>query len=118
VSGLAADRTAIGDALVSLAGLTGATADLLGDARPAIAADVRSLGTLAGTLQDNSAVIGRTLDNLPGQYSALTGVASAGSWFNFYLCDFDGRLSVGGAEVGNLPPVNSGAARCTGAGSS
>jgi phospholipid/cholesterol/gamma-HCH transport system substrate-binding protein len=118
VSGLAADRTAIGDALVNLASLTGATADLLGDARPAIAADVRSLGTLAGTLNDNAAVLGQTLDNLPGQYRALTGVASTGSWFNFYLCDFDGRIGLGGTTVGNTPPVSSSAARCSGAGAS
>jgi len=109
VSGLAADRTAIGDALVNLSTLTGATADLLGDARPAIAADVTALGTLAGTLNDNATTIEQTLGALPGRFKDLTRVASYGSWFNFFLCDFDG-------QVGPVNPAtfSSPAARCAG----
>ncbi|MEH1126138.1 MCE family protein [Micromonospora sp. CPCC 206061] len=111
VSGLAADRVAIGNAVDSLADLTGATADLLHDARPAIAADVASLDTLAGTLNRNSAVIDETLAELPGRYEALTRVASYGSWFNFYLCDFDGRVTVGSQSL-NPATFSSPAARC------
>ncbi|WP_281368982.1 MCE family protein [Phytohabitans rumicis] len=112
VSGLAADRTAIGDAVVNLGELTGATADLLHDARPALKDDVASLDTLAGTLNRNSAVIDRTLGTLPERYEALTRVASYGSWFNFFLCDFDGRVAVPGA--GSITPagISSTAARC------
>jgi phospholipid/cholesterol/gamma-HCH transport system substrate-binding protein len=112
VSGLSADRAAIGDAVVNLGRLTGATADLLGDARPALAADIGALGTLSGTLNDNAAVIDRTLGGLPQRYTALTRVASYGSWFNFFLCDFDGNVSVSGG--GNLDPAgfSSQAARC------
>ncbi|MEJ3746529.1 MCE family protein [Actinomycetes bacterium KLBMP 9797] len=113
VSGLSADRVAIGQALDSLAGLTGATADLLHDARPAIAADVRSLDTLAGTLNRNSAVIDETLGTLPDRYESLTRVASTGSWFNFFLCDFDGRVVVGNQAL-NPATVSSTAARCAG----
>lgn len=111
VSGLAADRVAIGDAVASLADLTGATADLLHNARPAIADDVASLDTLAGTLNRNSAVIDQTLGELPGRYEALTRVASYGSWFNFYLCDFDGRVTVGSQSL-NPATLSSPAARC------
>ncbi|MEV0563716.1 MCE family protein [Dactylosporangium sp. NPDC050588] len=112
VSGLAADRLAIGDALVNLGQLTGATASLLGDARPAIAADVNALGTLSGTLNDNAAVIDRTLGGLPQRYAALTRVASYGSWFNFFLCDFDGNVSVAGGGDLNPATFSSQAARC------
>jgi phospholipid/cholesterol/gamma-HCH transport system substrate-binding protein len=112
VSGLSADRTAIGDALRNLADLTGATASLLGDARPAIAADVNSLGTVAGTLNDNATVIDQTLNSVPDRARALTRVASYGSWFNFFLCDFDGRVSLAGGAAVDPASFNSVAARC------
>ncbi|HEU5109821.1 MAG TPA: MCE family protein, partial [Micromonosporaceae bacterium] len=111
VSGLAADRVAIGQALVNLGELTGATADLLHEARPALAADVASLEKVAGTLNRNSAVIDRTLGALPGRYAALTRVSSYGSWLNFYLCDFDGRVVVGGQSL-NTVGFSAAAARC------
>ena len=116
VSGLAGDRAAIGQALANLGDLTSATGELLGDARPALAADVAELGALAGTLNDNAAVIDRTLQRLPDRFSSLTRVASYGSWFNFYLCDFDGRVTVGGPGAGqslNPATFNATAARCS-----
>jgi phospholipid/cholesterol/gamma-HCH transport system substrate-binding protein len=115
VSGLAGDRTAIGDALTNLGDLTGATASLLRDARPALAADVRALDSLAGTLNRNSAVIDGTLGRLPQRYEALTRVASYGSWFNFYLCDFDGRVVVGGQSL-NPATFSAPGARCAAGG--
>jgi phospholipid/cholesterol/gamma-HCH transport system substrate-binding protein len=111
VSGLAADRQAIGAALANLGTLTMATSDLLGDARPSIAADLSALDTLAGTLNDNSAVLDKTLNELPGRFAGLTRTASYGSWFNFYLCDFSGKVGPVTA-----PPISSTAARCTKAG--
>lgn len=116
VSGLAADRTAIGDALTNLSDLTGATASLLREGRPAIAADVGSLDKLAGTLNRNAAVIDGTLGRLPDRYESLTRVASYGSWFNFFLCDFDGRVAVPGQAPVNPATMSSAAARCTKAG--
>ncbi|MFG3422633.1 MCE family protein [Micromonospora sp. NPDC049460] len=111
VSGLATDRTAIGEALVNLGDLTGATSSLLREVRPPLAADVRALDQLAGTLNRNSAVIDSTLGRLPQRYESLTRVASYGSWFNFYLCDFDGRVAAAGQT---LDPVtfSAPAARC------
>jgi phospholipid/cholesterol/gamma-HCH transport system substrate-binding protein len=116
VSGLSADRLAIGDALVNLDQLTGATASLLRDARPSLAADVDALGTLSTTLNDNAAVIDKTLGALPQRYTALTRVASYGSWFNFFLCDFDGNVSVAGRGSLNPATFSSQAARCKQAG--
>ncbi|MFG3297986.1 MCE family protein [Micromonospora chersina] len=112
VSGLSADRTAIGEALVSLGELTDTTAGLLRQTRPPLAADVRALDDLAGTLNRNSAVIDATLGRLPQRYESLTRVASYGSWFNFYLCDFDGRLAVDGHAPLTVPGVDATAARC------
>ena len=117
VSGLAADRTAIGAALVNLGELTGTTASLLRDVRPPLAADVRALDTLAGTLDRNSAVIDGTLGRLPQRYESLTRVASYGSWFNYYLCDFDGRVAVAGQPPLNPATFSAATARCATGGS-
>ncbi|MFU8854629.1 MCE family protein [Micromonospora sp. SL1-18] len=117
VSGLSADRTAIGEALVNLADLTDTTAGLLRQTRPPLAADVRALDDLAGTLDRNSAAIDATLGRMPERYESLTRVASYGSWFNFYLCDFDGRVAVAGRAPLTTPAVSATAARCATGGS-
>jgi phospholipid/cholesterol/gamma-HCH transport system substrate-binding protein len=117
VSGLAADRAAIGAAVANISQLTGATAGLLRDARPDLAADIAQLNTVAGTLRDNSAVIDGTLSRLPGRYQALTGTASDGSWFNFYLCGFDGTVTLPAGGRTDPPPFSSADARCTSGGS-
>ncbi|NJP33578.1 MCE family protein [Micromonospora thermarum] len=116
VSGLAGDRKAIGEALVSIGDLTGATSSLLEEVRPPLAADVRALDELAGTLNRNSAVIDSTLGRLPQRYEALTRTASYGSWFNFYLCDFDGQVSAAGQTL-NPATFSAPAARCATGGS-
>jgi phospholipid/cholesterol/gamma-HCH transport system substrate-binding protein len=113
VSGLAADREAIGLALTNLGELTVATGSLLGSARPALASDVDGLRRVAGTLNANADTIDRTLAGLPGRYEALTRVASHGSWFNFFLCDFDGTVGFAGQTI-DTPTFSSAAARCTG----
>jgi phospholipid/cholesterol/gamma-HCH transport system substrate-binding protein len=113
ISGLAADRGAIGSAVQNIGGLTSATASLLGQLRPDLAADLTSLTSLSGMLSANGAVIDRTLSNLPAQYQALTSTASDGSWFNFFMCGFDGRIQV--PKVGAVNPAEFSApsARCS-----
>ena len=32
------------------------------------------------------------LQRLPGKLDTITRTATYGSWFNFYLCDFEGRV--------------------------
>ena len=111
VSGLSSDRTAIGEALTGIGDLALATSSLLKDARPSLAADIGLLNTLAGTLNRNSAAIDGTLNRLPGRLNALTGTAASGSWFNFFLCDFDGKVTAGSRSI-SAPTFSSGAARC------
>src|SRR5918997_4015441 len=113
VSGLAADREAIGAALSGIGDLASATSSLLAEARPSLKTDIGLLGTLAGTLNRNAEVIDGTLQRLPGRLDALTGVASTGSWVNFFLCDFDGKVTAGSSTV-KVPTFSSGAARCQG----
>jgi phospholipid/cholesterol/gamma-HCH transport system substrate-binding protein len=52
-----------------------------------------------GTLQANTSTIEGTLATAPGRLEALTRTASYGSWFNFYLCDFDGHVTFNGQSL-------------------
>ena len=114
VSGLAADRGAIGQSLANLGELTLATGSLLGDARPPLASDVDGLRQVAGNMNANSEAIDRALAAMPGRYEALTRVASHGSWFNFFLCDLSGNVTLGGTTVA-MPTFSSTAPRCNAA---
>lgn len=112
VSGLAANRKDIGNSIDNLGKLADSTADLVSDGRPALKDDIGQLRSLAHNLNANTNVIEGTLARLPVRTSALTRTASYGSWFNFYLCNFDGKVGVPG--VGSVNPVtmNATAARC------
>jgi len=94
VSGLAGDRVAIGSSLTNINNVAGATADLLTSGRPAIKADVAHLGTLTALLNkpSNTAAFEKFLSTSPGKLETLTRTATYGSWFNFYLCRFNGKV--------------------------
>ena len=111
VSGLSDDRAAIGASLTNIAGLAASTSGLLKDSRPAIRTDVKQLGRVTGNLDDNKAVIDTLLKHLPTRLESLTRTASYGSWFNFYLCDFEGRVILSNT-VSYTPNYHSSAARC------
>ena len=44
---------------------------------------------MAGNLDDNKEVVDGVLQRLPTSSTRITRTATYGSWFNFYLCDFD-----------------------------
>jgi phospholipid/cholesterol/gamma-HCH transport system substrate-binding protein len=113
VSGLAADRVAIGDSLGNISDLAGATAALLDQGRPALKDDIAQLSTLAGTLNDNQQTVEGVLQRLPGKLNAVIGTASYGSWFNFYLCDFDGRIVLPKTQQVITPDFHVDQARCS-----
>jgi phospholipid/cholesterol/gamma-HCH transport system substrate-binding protein len=111
VSGLAADRAAIGASLTNIAALADSTAGLVSDARPALEQDIRELGEVAGTLDDHEEVVAGVLQRLPNKLNTISRTATYGSWFNFYLCDFTGRVVVSKRLV-YTPNYHSSAARC------
>jgi phospholipid/cholesterol/gamma-HCH transport system substrate-binding protein len=111
VSGLAEDREAIGASLTSIAGLAESTAGLVEDARPAVRDDVRELGEVSKNLDDSKELVAETLQRLPGKLNTITRTATYGSWFNFYLCDFSGRVILSNT-VTYTPNYHSDAARC------
>ncbi|GHF18442.1 MCE family protein [Streptomyces griseoluteus] len=114
ISGLSADRKPIGASLVSIGDLTDVTAGLLKDARPPLKDDIAGLGDLTGTLNKNENTVEGVLKRLPNKLEKLTGTASYGSWFNFYLCDFDGRIVLPKTKQVITPELHVARARCGG----
>lgn len=112
ISGLSADRKPIGESLVNIGDLTDATSGLLTDARPPLKDDIAQLSYLTGTLNDNDKTVEGVLKRLPNKLNALTGTASYGSWFNFYLCDFDGRIVLPKTKQVLSPDMHVARARC------
>ena len=111
VSGLAEDREAIGASLTNIAGLAESTAGLVKDARPAIRDDVRELGEVSKNLDDSKELVAATIQRMPDKLNTITRTATYGSWFNFYLCDFTGRVILSNT-VSYTPNYHSDAARC------
>jgi phospholipid/cholesterol/gamma-HCH transport system substrate-binding protein len=97
VSGLAADRKPIGDAIQALSGLAVTTGDLLTQARDPLKNDIAALGTFTKNLNDNEQIVEHFIQFLPTKMTALTRTASYGSWFNFFLCSASGSVA--------LPPL-------------
>ncbi|WP_158888883.1 MCE family protein [Amycolatopsis anabasis] len=87
VSGLAEDRTAIGEAVDGLGGLTTATAGLLEAARPPLKDNITGLGKVSENLAGSSADLERFLTLLPEKFTAIGRTASYGSWLNLFLCE-------------------------------
>ncbi|MFI0906803.1 MCE family protein [Streptomyces sioyaensis] len=112
ISGLSADRKAIGDSLIGIGDLAGATSGLLEDGRPALRSDIAGLSEVSGTLNKNEKTVEGVLKRLPRKLNKLTATGSYGSWFNFYLCDFDGRIVLPQTAKAYTPDLHVAQARC------
>lgn len=86
VSGLAADKDPIGDALPRLATATGGLNDLLMQVRPDLKADFQQLGTLSQNLDDHTDDLNYVLGLLPETYKKLIRIGSYGSFLNMFVC--------------------------------
>jgi phospholipid/cholesterol/gamma-HCH transport system substrate-binding protein len=91
---VARDRNVIGRSVESISTLADQLARLLVEGRPAIKGDVRQLHRLAAVLKtpESKAVINEALDRLPTMFRRQVRIGSYGSWYNYYLCDFDGQI--------------------------
>ena len=89
ISGLSADRKPICDSLVTIDDLAAATSDFLEDARAALKADISRCDLSEPGRRDDEVegVLQRAEQARPSDRHRVNG-----SWFNFYLCDFDGRI--------------------------
>ena len=110
-AGFAEDRLAIGASLDGISDLTTATAGLINDIRPPLAQDVKELRQLATTLDDSNELVDGIIQRLPNKLDTIIGTATYGSWFNFYLCGFDGTIVLPTGAVQSPSMVNT-AARC------
>ena len=110
-TGFAQDRAAIGASFDGISDLTSATAGLLSDVRAPLRTDITQLKGLATTLADNKAIVDGVLTRLPAKLDTIVGTATYGSWFNFYLCSFDGTIVLPTGAVMSPSFVNN-AARC------
>lgn len=94
MSGLATSSDAIGASLPSLASLLDATAGTLADIRRPLKSSIGSLREIAGQVYDDRRVLDDALSDLPFTLRTLARTGSYGSWFNFYVCGFDLRLTL------------------------
>jgi phospholipid/cholesterol/gamma-HCH transport system substrate-binding protein len=92
ITGLSQDITPILDSLGSINSLNTKTAGLLQQTRVPLKADLDRLRTVSTTLEGTQNIWVRTLQNMPDKLNTLTRTATYGSWFNFYLCGFDGNV--------------------------
>lgn len=112
VSGLSADRTAIGSSLAGIADLADATTGLLAQGRAPLKDDIAQLGQVASTLDANKATVDDVLKNLPRKLNTITRTATYGSWFNFYLCDLNGSVEIPGVATLQQPHFAVQTGRC------
>jgi len=111
VSGLAADRQPIGNAITAIGSLTTSVAGLLQVANPPLSQDITQLGRVAGTLAASSSTVNTFLQDLPVKMTDIARLSSYGSWINFFMCD----ATLSGVKASEGPPptgVPVTAARC------
>ena len=125
---LARDRRLIGSSLGSISALTEEVADLLTRGRPLLEDDIAELRRLARLLNQprNREVLVELVERLPESMTDQTRTGTYGSWYNYYLCGFSGKISL--PELEGIPGLDvlldqlndlefhSTAPRCNGAG--
>jgi phospholipid/cholesterol/gamma-HCH transport system substrate-binding protein len=94
VSGLTQDRKPILDSLDAVSQLSSETSELVVETRPALVADIKELRRVTGVLDDGKQMLDRSLQILPLKLKKVGRTASYGSWFNFYICNFQGGVKV------------------------
>ena len=120
VTGLAGDREVIFDSLRTIDELAVATSGFLEDARAPLTADIRALDALSGNLADTGDVVERFLQTAPAKLDLTTRTAINGSWFNFFMCQAGGTVTLpatpldpGGEPVTRTFEYDSGAEGCS-----
>ena len=96
IAGLKNDREAILSSLEGISELSVETADLVSDLRAPFVEDIKQLRRFAENTDRNKAELDRALQVLPIKLNKIGRTAIYGSWFNFYLCEFHGRVKLPG----------------------
>ncbi len=111
VTGLNSDREAILSTLDGISTLSVETAGLVKEMRSPFVEDIRQLRRLASNLDQGKEEIDRAVQVLPVKLNKIGNTATYGSWFNFYMCSFEGRVVL--PNNASLPlTYDVGGARC------
>ena len=96
---LANDRDTIGGSLDSISELTTVLAGLLQKGRPLLKSDIAQLRRLSVILNkpENKKLVVEIFDRLPESMTDQTRTGTYGSWYNYYICGFAGKIT--------LPPI-------------
>lgn len=94
VGGLKKDRFAILNSLEDVSALSVETASLVDGIREPFVSDIKQLRAVAGNIDKNKAELDRALQVLPIKLDKIGRTAIYGSFFNFYLCEFQGRVNL------------------------
>lgn len=96
VSGLSSDRDILGQAVTSINGATASVAGLLTATRPDIAGTLGELDASLTPVVNQRDELDGLLQRMPGNYRKLVRTGAYGSFFNFYLCGL--QIKVTGAD--------------------
>jgi phospholipid/cholesterol/gamma-HCH transport system substrate-binding protein len=107
MTNLATDRKAIGASVANLSSLTAEVARLLTLARPYLKSDIAQLRRVMKRLNkpSNQAALDEVLNRLPLMLKRQTRTGTYGSWYQYYLCDVNGRIilpDLGSKELNDL----------------
>ena len=94
VGGLKKDRNAILGSLEEVSTLSVETASLIDGIREPFVKDIKELRAVAGNIDKNKAELDRAIQVLPIKLNKIGRTAIYGSFFNFYLCEFQGRVNL------------------------
>ena len=98
VTGLSQDREAILGSLDQISDLSVQTAGLVSGIREPFVDDIHQLRRLSQNLDAGKSEIDRALQVLPIKLNKVGRTATYGSWFNFYLCHFQGNVTLPGGQ--------------------
>ena len=111
MAGLVQDKDAILGSLDSVSALANETSDLVVGIRPSLVKDVKNLRATATNLNRGKSELDRAMQILPIKLNKIGRTAIYGSFFNFYLCQFQGNVDL--PTGGRLPiKYDVGGARC------
>lgn len=113
VTGLAADRDPIGNAITALDAGSASLADLLTEARAPLAGTVDQLARLAPNLEGDKETLDLALQKAPVNYRKLVRLGSYGSWINQYLCGMSVRVTDLEGRTAQFPWILQHTGRCS-----
>lgn len=112
VSGLAAERDPLGEAVSRIDAATRSADGLIGGIRPPLESTVEQLGRTTQLIDQDRENVSDLLDRLPETYQLLSRTGSYGDFFQFYMCGLVFRFTGADGEMFEYPMVQQHEGRC------